>query len=229
MDKRVGIIITVIMIGAAAALPFIPDGESLINDYPGIMRFHVIANSDSEEDQALKLKVRDYVLGKVQSGVTRAIADPDTEKSGKSDEAVTREYINDNLSQIEDWARQAIEANGASYEATAETGVRHIPAKQYDDIDLFTSERGWQDWMDNISTQEVIFILNKIYEYSQESLQDIRIKLNYSRVALSRAYYIPLRTLENWDRKQNMPDYVEVLIKYTFFIKEITKNEAITE
>ena len=22
-------------------------------------------------------------------------------------------------------------------------------AKQYDDIDLFTSERGWQDWMDN--------------------------------------------------------------------------------
>ena len=101
-------------------------------------------------------------------------------------------------------------------------------AKQYDDIDLFTSER-WQDWMDNFSTQEVIFILNKIYEYSQESLQDIRIKLNYSRVALSRAYYIPLRTLENWDRKQNMPDYVEVLIKYTFFIKEITKNEAITE
>ena len=102
-------------------------------------------------------------------------------------------------------------------------------AKQYDDIDLFTSERGWQDWMDNFSTQEVIFILNKIYEYSQESLQDIRIKLNYSRVALSRAYYIPLRTLENWDRKQNMPDYVEVLIKYTFFIKEITKNEAFTE
>ena len=102
-------------------------------------------------------------------------------------------------------------------------------AKQYDDVDLFTSERGWQDWMDNFSTQEVIFILNKIYEQSQESLQDIRIKLNYSRVALSRAYYIPLRTLENWDRKQNMPDYVEVLIKYTFFIKEITKNEAITE
>ena len=34
-------------------------------------------------------------------------------------------------------------------------------AKQYDDIDLFTSERGWQDWMDNFSTQEVIFILNK--------------------------------------------------------------------
>ena len=105
----------------------------------------------------------------------------------------------------------------------------YCEAKQYDDIDLFTSERGWQDWMDNFSTQEVIFILNKIYEYSQESLQDIRIKLNYSRVALSRAYYIPLRTLENWDRKQNMPDYVEILIKYTFFIKEITKNEAITD
>ena len=102
-------------------------------------------------------------------------------------------------------------------------------AKEYTDVDLFISERAWQDWMNDLSTQEVIFILNKIYEYSQELLQDIRTKLNYSRVALSRAYYIPLRTLENWDKKQNMPEYVEVLIKYTFFIKELTENETIAE
>lgn len=80
-----------------------------------------------------------------------------------------------------------------------------------------------------LDIETVTAILKKIYEYSIESLQDIRTKLNYSRIGLSRAYYIPLRTLENWDNKQNMPEYVEVLIKYTFFIKEMTKDESITE
>ena len=33
------------------------------NDYKeNLIRFHVLANSDSEEDQALKLKVRDKVI-----------------------------------------------------------------------------------------------------------------------------------------------------------------------
>ena len=102
-------------------------------------------------------------------------------------------------------------------------------AKTYDSLELYISERGWQDWMDNFDIETVTSILKKIYEYSKETLQDIRTKLNYSRIGLSRAYYIPLRTLENWDDKQNMPEYVEVLIKYTFFIKEMTKDESITE
>ena len=102
-------------------------------------------------------------------------------------------------------------------------------AKTYDSLELYISERGWQDWMDDFDIETVTAILKKIYEYSIESLQDIRTKLNYSRIGLSRAYYIPLRTLENWDNKQNMPEYVEVLIKYTFFIKEMTKDESITE
>ena len=102
-------------------------------------------------------------------------------------------------------------------------------AKTYDSLELYIQERGWQDWMDDFDIETVTAILKKIYEYSIESLQDIRTKLNYSRIGLSRAYYIPLRTLENWDNKQNMPEYVEVLIKYTFFIKEMTKDESITE
>ena len=102
-------------------------------------------------------------------------------------------------------------------------------AKTYDSLELYISERGWQDWMDNFNIEIVTAILKKIYEYSKESLQDIRTRLNYSRIGLSRAYYIPLRTLENWDDKQNMSEYVEVLVKYTFFIKEMTKNESIAE
>ena len=37
-----------------------------------VVRLHVLANSDSEEDQALKLKVRDAVLAAIPEAVTRA-------------------------------------------------------------------------------------------------------------------------------------------------------------
>ena len=37
-----------------------------------VVRLHILANSDSEEDQALKLKVRDAVLAAIPEAVTRA-------------------------------------------------------------------------------------------------------------------------------------------------------------
>ena len=40
-------------------------GESEI--YDSVLRLHVIANSDSQEDQELKLKVRDAILEKARS------------------------------------------------------------------------------------------------------------------------------------------------------------------
>ena len=39
-------------------------GESEL--YGNVLRLHVIANSDSEEDQALKLAIRDAVLKKTE-------------------------------------------------------------------------------------------------------------------------------------------------------------------
>src|SRR5690554_287127 len=43
--------------------------NELSND--DFIRFHVVANSDSEEDQALKLKVRDGVLAKINNELVR--------------------------------------------------------------------------------------------------------------------------------------------------------------
>ena len=39
-------------------------------------------------------------------------------------------------------------------------------AKTYDSLELYISERGWQDWMDNFNIETVTAILRKIYEYS---------------------------------------------------------------
>ena len=99
------------------------DEEGMINEYEGIIRFHVIANSDSDEDQELKFKVRNRVLGKVQNAL-----------EGSQGAAQTRAYIEKNLEEIEACARQCVRAEGYDYNVKARIGVTAIPAKQYDDV-----------------------------------------------------------------------------------------------
>ncbi len=157
--------------------PLAKDGSSyisssgLINEHPGILRFHVVANSDSDEDQDLKLKVRDYVLERVQGALAEEIAvnlNANTEQSenerqeqnqdqGKyqnnsndasadtssvqddfefamSQNKVIREYVTCKLPLIEKWADEAVELYGYDYDTTASIGIRHIPAKYYDEL-----------------------------------------------------------------------------------------------
>lgn len=102
---------------------WLADEEGMINQYEGIIRFHVIANSDSEEDQALKYKVRNCVLAKVQNQLSESCTASET-----------RSFIENNLEEIETWARQCINAEGYDYKASARIGVAAIPAKQYDDV-----------------------------------------------------------------------------------------------
>ena len=100
-----------------------PDSPGLVNEYQGIIRFHVIANSDSEEDQALKLHVRNCVVMKLQNAL---MACTDIEE--------TRVYIERNLALIEEWAADCVEGWGYDYDVKARIGVSAIPAKQYDDL-----------------------------------------------------------------------------------------------
>ena len=102
----------------------------LQNQHPGITRFHVIANSDSEEDQNLKLQVRDYVLDKLQRELAEEVSKP----SSLSNEEVIKEYIGANLSRIESWASEEIKNRGYSYTCSVSLGIKHIPAKYYDDL-----------------------------------------------------------------------------------------------
>ena len=146
-SRRAERILIALMILALAALPLLykagsvaeagkDDGSSaaLINQHPGILRFHVIANSDSEEDQELKLAVRNYVLAKVQNGITHALAAAEATGDERSQEELMRAYVADELEQINAWAQEAVSARGFDYQAKASLGVRHIPAKYYDDL-----------------------------------------------------------------------------------------------
>ena len=92
------------------------------NQYSGIIRLHVIANSDSMEDQNLKLKVRDQIIKEVGSlGSSQSIND-------------SRSYLKHHLKDMEKTAASVIRENGKNYNASAELGVRWIPAKTYGDM-----------------------------------------------------------------------------------------------
>ena len=85
-----------------------------------MLRFHVLANSDSEADQNLKLAVRDAVGSFMQEKLT------DVENLEEC-ELVVRQ----SLSEIEEAAAETIAENGYDYDVTAELEHTSFPVKNY--------------------------------------------------------------------------------------------------
>ena len=85
-----------------------------------VLRFHVLANSDSEADQNLKLAVRDAVGSYMQEKLA------DVENLEEC-ELVVRQ----SLGEIEDAAAETIAENGYDYDVTAELEHTSFPVKNY--------------------------------------------------------------------------------------------------
>lgn len=90
-----------------------------------VLRLHVIANSDSERDQAVKLLVRDEVL--------RVGADI-FDGSVTADEAQTR--ISPRMGELENAAEKILRENGFDYGVRAETVNEYFDTRAYGDITL---------------------------------------------------------------------------------------------
>ena len=92
-----------------------------------VFRFHVLANSDSEEDQAVKLKVRDAVIDYMRKSM-------DSELQKEPDVKQTKEWARSHLQELERVADQTVREEGYSYSSEAEVEVCYFPDKQYGDI-----------------------------------------------------------------------------------------------
>lgn len=90
---------------------------------PTPFRLHVIANSDSEADQQVKLQVRDAVLDATKDAILQCT---------NAQEA--REYIEEDLEIIEKTANETLAENGFDYSAAAQVGTFHFPEKTYQDV-----------------------------------------------------------------------------------------------
>ena len=90
-----------------------------------VFRLHVIANSDSEEDQNLKYKVRDSILEYMNSISSNCSSKEEVIK-------LAYEY-EDEFYKI---AKQVINENGSDYEVNIRIGNFDFPTKTYGDISL---------------------------------------------------------------------------------------------
>lgn len=85
-----------------------------------VLRFHVIANSDSEEDQALKMKVKEEVVSYV-SGLTQ------NQQRVEEAEYIIGLY----LEEIKKRAEDVVEREGYDYPVTVELADSYFPVKSY--------------------------------------------------------------------------------------------------
>ncbi|WP_170270171.1 stage II sporulation protein R [Heliorestis acidaminivorans] len=107
----------VFCLSVAFYLPYI---EARTEDPLPLLRLHVVAESNEQHDQALKLKVRDDII---------AYIDPLLAQSQSVEEA--REKVESQLEEINRLAVQRIQAEGYSYTTKAEVGRFHFPKKVY--------------------------------------------------------------------------------------------------
>lgn len=123
------IILTAVILGTAitwllAGLLAVAGGEQKQLSEQ-VLRFHVLASSDSEEDQALKLQVRDAVI---------AYLEPCLRQSESVEE--TRAFIATHLPQITDVASRSLQRAGSSENVQVMLGVSDFPTKYYGSVAL---------------------------------------------------------------------------------------------
>ncbi len=94
-----------------------------------VMRLHIIANSDSETDQSMKLRIRNRVLSETQNIFTDA-------KSPEETISLARE----NISLIRKIAENEVERMGFDYKVKATVGSFPFPTKSYGNLTLPAGE-----------------------------------------------------------------------------------------
>jgi len=120
-------VLVLLTIGLGAFIPV--NGEDAV--YTDTLRLHVLANSDSEADQALKLKVRDAVLN-----VMREL----NENGSCTDIDKASDAVRENIALIENTARDTVISNGYDYTVHAELCREYFPTREYEGVRLPAGE-----------------------------------------------------------------------------------------
>ena len=122
MRKSIFPIIAVLV--AALVLLFIPtEAEGAI--YEDTVRLHILANSDTEEDQELKLAVRDAVLREFSA-----------ELGGSGSKETAEKKIKALLPEIEALAEKVVKENGYTYGVRVSVGEEWYSTRKYEDFTL---------------------------------------------------------------------------------------------
>lgn len=95
------------------------------------LRIHIRANSNSEQDQSVKYKVKDNVV----EALIPLLSQIESFEEAKC-------VISENFSMIEQVANQTLQDNGFSYTSSAKISNEYFPTRTYENITL---EEGYYD------------------------------------------------------------------------------------
>ena len=122
------LVLVCVFVLCAAICNILPiHGEEKI--YESVVRLHVLANSDSDEDQALKLKVRDAIL---------AYTSPKVIDSTSREEAI--EILQGELDNIEKIAEQVVKEQGYAYSVEVTLSLEDYPTRNYESMSFPSGE-----------------------------------------------------------------------------------------
>lgn len=161
-----------------------------------VLRFHVLANSDSAEDQALKLKVRDAVGGEMAETL-----------SGVTDRAECESILTSRLGQIERTAEAVIAEEGYSYEVHAflrevnfpvkTYGAYTFPAGEYEALEVVIGEGEGHNWWCVMYPNMCFFgsVYEVVDEEAEAALRKVLTEEEYAEVFSSGNYEIRFKYL----------------------------------
>lgn len=123
LTKIIILLLLFLLLILTSSISYVTAVNQNISD--SVFRLHIIANSDSVEDQNLKYKVRDNIISYIK----------DMNFSSKNDVA---SYMTSNQDLLKKIAKDTIIQNGYDYNVNISIGNFHFPTKYYGDISLPT-------------------------------------------------------------------------------------------
>ncbi len=122
INLAAAVIISIIFFAVYNLSVFAYTCQSIRSD---VIRLHILANSDSEIDQKLKLRVRNAVLNESEKLFPKELTVQNAEK-----------IINDNIPEIKTAAENEIIKNGYSYDVNVYLDYEYFSSRVYENAEL---------------------------------------------------------------------------------------------
>ena len=123
MRKIAKLISTLLLLAVAFYLGTVASDREVLSE--NLIRLHVVADSDSAEDQQIKLRVRDAITAKLET-VMDEFPDLETAKA----------YLQEHLPELEKIANDTLKAAGNGCQAVVTLAKEAFPTREYDTFTL---------------------------------------------------------------------------------------------
>ena len=169
-----------------------------------VLRFHILANSDSDEDQALKMTVKEEVLGYLEGAMPEDM-----------DVAETTDWMRRHTDELENLSREIVQQEGYDYPVSAAVTTCWFPEKTYGDltfpagnyealrieIGVAKGHNWWCVLYPNLSFLDAVNAV--VPKEGKQELKNVLSEEEYSQITATTDFkikwYFPERLKELWD------------------------------